>query len=382
MRLRPRTRVLAVLGAAACLALSVSAAASASTSSAGRGSSGHGSSEHGAPLDHIFVIMLENHSQSSVIGDPNAPYLTSLASKYAMADHYYGVTHPSMPNYIASIAGDNFGLQDDNDQNVVNLDRPNLVDQLEAKHLKWGAYMDTLPDNKLDRFGPVVNGTAVSLYAKKHNPFVLFDDVKNNPARMAQVKDYSALSTDLNSPGAPQFVWISPNQCNDMHGGVYTAVPGHSETPCPYGSTKDDANDAALKQKADVFVHGAVDTITHSRAWTKHSAIVIVTDENDFTGNAETGGWESAAGCCDSPYVPAGDPRVSASWPGGTYGGGLIPAIVVTADGPRHFVDHTPYNHYSLLTTIEDNWHLGHLGHAGDTAGGVKPMWPTLVDDH
>jgi len=374
--------VLAVLGAATCLALSVSAAASASTSSAGRGSSEHSSSEHGAPLDHIFVIMLENHSQSSVIGDPNAPYLTSLASTYAMADNYYGVTHPSMPNYIASIAGDNFGLQDDNDQNVVNLDRQNLVDQLEAKHLKWGAYMDTLPDNKLDRFGPVVNGAAVSLYAKKHNPFVLFDDVKNNPARMAQVKDYSALSTDLNAPGAPQFVWISPNQCNDMHGGVYTAVPGHAETPCPYGSTKDDANDAALKQKADVFVHGAVDTITHSRAWTKHSAIVIVTDENDFTGNAETGGWESAAGCCDSPYVPAGDPRVSASWPGGTYGGGLIPAIVVTADGPRHFVDHTPYNHYSLLTTIEDNWHLGHLGHAGDTAGGVKPMWPTLVEDH
>ncbi len=76
-----------------------------------------------------------------------------------MADDYYGVTHPSMPNYIASIAGDNFGMQDDNDANVVNLDRPNLVDQLESKHIKWGAYMETLPDNKLDRFGPVVNGT-------------------------------------------------------------------------------------------------------------------------------------------------------------------------------------------------------------------------------
>ena len=96
-----------------------------------------------------------------------------------------------------------------------------------------------------------------------------------------------------------------------MHGGVYVAVPGHPETPCPYGSTKDDANDAALKQKADVFVHTAVDTITHSKAWTKRSAIVIVTDENDFTGNSETGGWESADGCCDSPYVPAADPRVS-----------------------------------------------------------------------
>jgi hypothetical protein len=382
MRFRPRTRVLAVLGAAACLALSVSAAASASTSQAGRSSSDHGSSEHGAPLDHIFVIMLENHSQSSVIGDPNAPYLTSLATTYSMADHYYGVTHPSMPNYIASIAGDNFGLQDDNDQNVVNLDRQNLVDQLEAKHINWGAYMDTLPDNKLDRFGPIVGSAAVPLYAKKHNPFVLFDDVKNNPARMAKVKDYTALGADLNSQHAPQFVWISPNQCNDMHGGVFVAVPGHPEAPCPYGSTKDDANDAALKQKADTFVHGAVDTITHSHAWTKHSAIVIVTDENDFTGNAETGGWESATGCCDSPYVEAGDARVSATWPGGTYGGGLIPAIIVSQDGPRHFVDHTPYNHYSLLTTIEDNWHLGHLGHAGDTAGGVKPMWPSVLEHH
>ena len=165
-----------------------------------------------------------------------------------------------------------------------------------------------------------------------------------------------------------------------MHGGVYSPVAGHPEAPCPYGDTKDDANDAALKHKADMFVKNAVATITHSSSWTRKSAIVVVTDENDFTGNEETGGWESAAGCCDSPYVPAADPRVSADWPGGTYGGGLIPAIVVTgAGGPRHLVDHTQYNHYSLLTTIEDNWHLAHLGHAGDAAGGVVPMWRTFL---
>jgi hypothetical protein len=325
--------------------------------------------------------MLENHSQSSVIDDVNAPYLTSLAHRYAMTDKYYGVTHPSMPNYLAAIAGDNFGIQDDNDQNVVNFDRMNLVDQLETHHISWGAYMDTLPANKLARFGPSVNGADVSLYAKKHNPFVLFDDVKNNPARMDKVRDYTQLATDLNSKNAPQFVWISPNQCNDMHGGVFVAVPGHAETPCPFGSAKDDANDAALKQKADSFVRGAVETIMGSKAWTKRSAIVIVTDENDFTGNSETGGWESAAGCCDSPYVPKGDPRISASWPGGTYGGGLIPAIVVSASGPRHSVDHTAYNHYSLLTAIEDNWHLGHLGHAGDASGGVLPMRALLPAD-
>jgi hypothetical protein len=373
VRLRPVPLAAAAATAAAALTLAVSASAHP-PAAAGHHGHGHGHRHgHGytARLDHIYVIMLENHSQSSVIGDANAPYMNSLAQKYGEADNYYGVTHPSMPNYIASIAGDNFGLQDDNDQNVVNLDRPNLVDQLESRHIGWDAYMQDLPSNKLDRFWPSSDNP---LYAKKHNPFVLFDDVKNNPARMDHVRDYSQLGADLNGRHAPQFVWITPNQCNDMHGGVYTPVDGHPETPCPYGSTKDDANDAALKHKADAFVKGAVDTIRSSKAWTQHSAIVIVTDENDYTGNEETGGWETADGCCDSPYVAAGDPRVAADWPGGTYGGGLIPAIVVTSKA-HHVVDHTPYNHYSLLTTIEDNWGLGHLGHAGDTAGGVVPMW-------
>ncbi len=382
MRLRP-SAVAAVATVTALTAVGTGVATGAGTALGAavasprqgthHGASAHRTGHHHArpAFDRLFVVMLENHSRSSVIGDPNAPYLTHLAHSYAMADHYYGVTHPSMPNYIATLAGDNFGIQDDNDQNVVNLDRPNLVDQLEAHHVRWDAYLETLPADKLARFAP---DEANPLYAKKHNPFVLFDSVKNDPARMRHVRDYSRMAADLDAPRPPRFVWITPNQCHDMHGGVYGTVPGHAETPCPYGDVKDDANDAALKHKADAFVRRAVHTIRSSRAWTRRSAIIVVTDENDYTGNEETGGWEDAAGCCDSPYVGAGDPRVSADWPGGTYGGGLIPAIVVTGAGPRHLVDHTPYNHYSLLTTIEDTWHLGHLGHAGDRAGGVVPM--------
>ena len=162
-----RTSVLAVL-AAGTTAIAIGATAAASTPNQPAHRQGHwhhgGHRHHGAGrvFDHIYVIMLENHSQSSVIDDPNAPYITSLAHTYSMADNYYGVTNPSMPNYIASIAGDNFGLQDDNDQNVVNLDRPNIVDQLEAHHIGWDAYMQDLPANKLDRFGPTVDGTQVS----------------------------------------------------------------------------------------------------------------------------------------------------------------------------------------------------------------------------
>jgi hypothetical protein len=132
---RPRTMLIAPC-TVALLALTASSATSASSTS----SASHHLRDHGrARLDRVFVIMLENHSKSSVIDDPNAPFITRLAHRYTMADHYYGVTHPSMPNYIAAIAGDNFGIQDDSDQNVVNLDRRNLVDQLQAHHIRWGA---------------------------------------------------------------------------------------------------------------------------------------------------------------------------------------------------------------------------------------------------
>ena len=374
--MRTRIKVASVVGAAALVGSSLGAQAFAAgpqpTTQAG---SVQG---HRAPrLDHIFVIMLENHSKSSVIGDKNAPYMTRLAHRWAMADHYYGVTHPSMPNYIASIAGDNFGIQDDNDQNVTHLNRRNLVDQLESHHVRWAAYMEDLPKNKLARFGP---SDTNPLYAKKHNPFVLFTDVKRNPQRMHRIRNYSRMAKDLNSKHAPRFVWITPNQCHDMHGGVYSHLKGHPETPCPYGDTKDDVNDAALKQKADRWVGHAVHTIRTSKAWTEHSAIVIVTDENDYDAtNETTGQWETADGCCDSPYVAKGDTRVSPKWPGGTYGGGLIPAIIISPQGRHHYVGNREYNHYSLLTTIEQNWHLGYLGHAGDRAGGVRAMWPLFV---
>lgn len=316
-----------------------------------------------AHLKHIFVIMLENHSQSTVIGDPNAPYITSLAHDYGMAANYYGVTHPSLPNYVAAISGSNWFVQDDDPS--VRFSNTNLVDQLEASHHTWAAYMEAMPaDDKLTDAWPDLHN---ALYASKHNPFVLFDDIRSSSARMANVKPYTDFAADLRSGHVADFVWISPDQCNDMHGGVYTPVANHPETPCPYGSAVDDPNDASLKQKADAFVQTAVQQIMASKAWTGNSAIFILTDENDYTGNTVTGGWESAAGCCDSPIVQAGDPRVSATWPGGTYGGGLIPAVVVTTHGVRNYVSQQPYNHYSLLRTIEDAFKLGYLGNASDT---------------
>lgn len=315
-------------------------------------------------LDHVFVIMLENHSKEGVIGDVNAPYITSLADTYSVATHYYGVTHPSLPNYVATLSGSNWDVNNDDPNN--RFDHTNLVDSLENAHLTWGAYMEAMPANdKLTDYWP---SESTKLYASKHNPFVLFDDIRNDPQRMANVKPYTDLAGDLNSRYAPNFVFISPDQCNDMHGGVYTPVVGYPETQhCGYGSANDDPNDAALKQNADAFVKQAVTTIMSSRSWTRHSAIFIVADEGDYNSTASNGGWATTEGCCDSPVVPAGAPDINAAWPGGVYGGGLVPAIVIPGGNhPHHVVVDTPFNHYSLLRTVEDAFGLPEIGYSSD----------------
>ena len=66
--------------------------------------------------------------------------------------------------------------------------------------------------------------------------------------------------------------------------------------------------------------------------------------------------------------LPKGDPDISASWPGGLFGGALVPAVVVDPSGPRHFVSNTAYNHYSMLRTIEDAWGLPELAFTSDHA--------------
>jgi phosphatidylinositol-3-phosphatase len=370
------------IGAALLIAVALAAVLVAAALAKGPAKK-QGPKANGHAVDHVFLIMLENHSQSSVIDDANAPFITSLAHKYAMAANYYGVTHPSEPNYVATISGSNWGVNDDQPTNTY--DHLNIVDQLEQHHLTWAAYMESMPSAGFT--GPQYPSNA-ALYVNKHNPFVLMNDIRSSPKRLAQIKPYTDFATDMKAKTLPNFVWITPNQCHDMHGGVFAPVAsdGSDGTPCPYGSAKDDANDAALKQKADAFVKGAVDAITATTAWkTGRTAIFIVTDENDFTGNATTDGWESADGCCDSPNLGKGTPFLGSNgqpdghvWGGGVYGGGKIPAIVMTSKGKQGYTSQKPYNHYSFLSTLEWNWNLPTIGAASDTVQ-VHPMTEFLT---
>jgi len=72
-----------------------------------------------------------------LIGNSNAPWINFAAKNYGLATNYFGVTHPSQPNYIAATSGSTNGVIDDND---ITINVPNIVDQLETHSKTWKGY--------------------------------------------------------------------------------------------------------------------------------------------------------------------------------------------------------------------------------------------------
>jgi phosphatidylinositol-3-phosphatase len=158
--------------------------------------------------EHVVVIVLENHSFESVVGSPSAPYLNQLANLWSLATGYSGVSHPSLPNYLAMIGGSTFGITSDCTDCFVSA--PSLPDRLEAAGKTWKGYMEGMPS-------PCFVGSS-GLYAQKHNPFIYFDPIRLDPTRCSRIVPYGQLAIDFASPStAPSFAFVTPNLCNDGH---------------------------------------------------------------------------------------------------------------------------------------------------------------------
>jgi phospholipase C len=157
---------------------------------------------------HFAVIMLENREFEEMIGSSSAPYINSLAPSGTLAIDYHAITHPSLPNYIALLAGDPLGISSDCTECQAR--GTALPDQLQAAHIGWRAYMEDLPR-------PCFKGSSAAGYAKKHDPFMYFPQVAASPARCKQIVPLSQLVSDLRDGQMPPFVWISPNLCDDGH---------------------------------------------------------------------------------------------------------------------------------------------------------------------
>jgi hypothetical protein len=395
------------------------------------GDSGGGSdgSATAASLKHVYIIMMENHAYSQIIGDTNAPNLNAYAAANGTATQYYGVTHPSLPNYLAAISGDFQGIWDDcnagpgvtcqpeeftataGDGTTQTLMSSNqfafsstiphwfttqtIVDQLEQKGLTWTAYMGAIPGvgdisaanppsildfasdggaGFIQQFAQVdttddagndagfVNGapltTAGNLYAQKHNPFEYFSNIRESTSRMKKIVPFTNFATDIAGTTMPNYVWISPDQCEDIHSvntstGAWldsgTADAGPLGPVCSSGPASGDTSEELISY-GDAFVGDTVNKIMASPTWTEGSAIVIIFDEDDY---------KNTTGCCNSPTGEDG----------GYLGGAQVPAIVISSLIGTPVTSSSPYNHYSMLATLQHIWGLGCLANTCGMSG-------------
>lgn len=246
-------------------------------------------------LDHFFVLVMENHSWSDIVGNPAAPYLNGLLGQGAVASSYWAVSHPSLPNYLALVGGSTFGVTDD--CTSCSVSAANLADRVEASGRSWKAYMEGMPT-------PCFAGSSYP-YAQKHDPFVYFDDIRDDPARCGHVVPYSQLPGDLaTAASTPSLGWITPDLCHDMH-------------DCSVA-----AGDAWLQQQ--------VPSILASPAFTRQDSVLAIT------------------------------------WDEGTSDNHVLCLLLGPRVRAGHSSDQ-PYGHYSLLRTVEAAWSLGPL--AGGDGG-------------
>jgi hypothetical protein len=192
-----------------------------------------------AVLPHIFLIVMENRSYSQAIA---SSYVSKLAAEYSIATDYHGVSHPSLPNYLALTSGSTWGIADDG---FHALPAGGLGAQLTSAGIAWRAYMEGMSNGCFHSPYP---------YALKHNPFAYYGS-----ACPSQVVPFTQFASDMAS-AVPQFVWITPNMCHDGH----------------------DCSSSV----ADAWLSQTVPTILNSNAWQDGGMLVITWDEGEDSANS------------------------------------------------------------------------------------------------
>jgi phosphatidylinositol-3-phosphatase len=395
-------------------------------------------------LDHVFLIMMENHGYEQVIDNPNEPYLNGLIAnkKVNLATNYFAVGHPSLTNYLEIVGGSNFGVRSDNSPNwgnttcspniatgIVNADNSGgnapvpvdtgnicpiagygtdaetpavdtwnevtlpqfpyladldgiksvpaaktvgktIADQLARAGLSWKTYQESLPLG--DIFGvnwsngtatnltdfstlaPLTSSSVVQAYAVKHNPFAYFKSVQegyewnNSLHNVVGFEGPRGFFADLASGDVPNFSYIVPNQCDDQHGrgngDAFCAFDfGANNSGLTYGTQV--GLNPGLIQQGDTTIERIVKAIEASHVWNEgHNAIIIVWDENDYSGISTTP---------NGLFPPQNQNRVVLT--------------VETNCGPQGVQSGNYYTSFSILKSLESGFGLPCLNHACDS---------------
>jgi phosphatidylinositol-3-phosphatase len=338
-------------------------------------------------LDHVFVIVMENHFYGQIIGNPNAKFINDYAKSANLATNYFAVGHPSLTNYLEIVGGSNFGIENDNppdwhhtncvstlsvpvdessapvtcpikgvgmDLATPAVDTTNegtpeepvyndplaaaptmgitIANQLVERGMTWKSYQEDLPPYGGDRVnysdGLVSEVTQSEpnmpkLYAVKHNPFAYFADVEEGDHTRLSLKEIA----DFHQLFADLKNGRTPNYSliapNQCH-------DQHGRGTSEVGpGCSDDQNAIA---QGDAALSILIPAIKNSQDWKQgNNAIVVLWDENDYSSAPN-----QVVTIVDTNYAPGGK------------------------------TSNVKYNHFSLLKTIEAGFGLDYLNHAAD----------------
>ncbi|KAF8129272.1 phosphoesterase family-domain-containing protein, partial [Boletus edulis] len=254
----------------------------------------------GKVFDRFIQIWLENANFATAIADP---VYRKLASKGILLTSYYGVTHPSEPNYIASVGGDFFGLAADS-LTYIPSNISTIVDLLELKGISWSSYLENMPTDGYQGFN-YTNPDGYTYYVRKHNPLVIYNSVGMNATRGARLRNFNDFAVDVNSNALSQWIFVTPNLLDDAH-------------------------DTNVKYAGDWLDYWLVPLLQDPNFNSPNTLILLTFDENgDYSINNQ------------------------------------IYSLLLGGAIPQNLwgtTDDTFYSHYSTLSTVQNNWGLDNLG--------------------
>jgi hypothetical protein len=219
--------------------------------------------------NRVVVVLEENHSYSSVIGNRNMPYLNSLASRYAVATQFYANTHPSIGNYFELTTGQ---IITNNDSFTSTVTADNMVRHMLTAAKTWHSYAESLPS-----VGYV--GADAYPYLRHHNPFTFFSDVRNSSVQKLNLVPFSHFAGDLANNRLPEFSFVVPNVHHDAH-------------DCPAGQST--CTDAQKLAAADAWLKSNIAPLIASSAFQHDGILIIVFDESSSSDKTRGGGHVAA----------------------------------------------------------------------------------------
>jgi phosphatidylinositol-3-phosphatase len=340
-------------------------------------------------LDHVFVIMMENHYIGQILGNPNAPYITNYAATADLATNYFGVGHPSLTNYLETVGGSNFGIINDDSPDWHNptcmsniesgtpadesattnvcpiagsgLDAPtpavdttnegtpgepiyndplpaaqtqaiNIADQLVEAGKSWKTYQENLPPYGADK----VNNSdgLVSEVTQSEPGMPKLYAVKHNPfVYFANIQQ--GTNPQLSLKRVADFTGLFADLKSGHVPNYSYIVPNQCHDQHGRGSTEVGTGcsvDQNAIAQGDAALSILIPAIKNSPAWKEgNNVIVTVWDENDYSSLPN-----NVLAIVDTNYATGGK------------------------------TSNVKYNHFSLLKTIEAGFGLQYINHAAD----------------